>query len=162
MGFLQDLKFSFRMLAKSPGFTLVAVLTLALGIGVNSTVFTLTNAVLIKGLPYEKADEILDISGVNRSQGNEMLVSYKDMTDYRESKSFTALGAFSRDGMDISDDAAAADRVDGARITANTFSLLGQKPPLRWPRFQCRRRHGRRNPGRLDQLRSLANAIRRQ
>ena len=51
MGFLQDIKFGIRMFVKNPSFTLVGIITLALGIGANSTVFTLVNAVLIKGLP---------------------------------------------------------------------------------------------------------------
>jgi putative ABC transport system permease protein len=58
MGFLQDFKFGLRMLAKNPVFALIAVITIALGIGINSTVFTLTNAVLLKGLPFENPETI--------------------------------------------------------------------------------------------------------
>jgi len=130
MGLLQDLKFGLRMLVKNPGFTLVAVITIALGIGINSTVFTLTNAVLLKGLPFEKPEEILHISAADPSQGiTRMSMSYLDFVDLRtQAKSFTGIAAYSPQATDLSDDFGSAERVNGARLTPNTFSLLGQKP----------------------------------
>ena len=58
MSFWQDVKYGVRMLARDPGFTGVMVIALALGIGVNTTVFTLVNAVLFRGLPFERADRV--------------------------------------------------------------------------------------------------------
>jgi hypothetical protein len=61
MSFPQDLRFGMRMLAKDPGFTAVVVITLALGIGANTTVFTLVNAVLFKGLPFEHSERVMHL-----------------------------------------------------------------------------------------------------
>lgn len=128
MGFFRDLRFGIRMMAKSPGFTLVAILTLALGIGVNSTVFTLVNAVLIKGLPFHDAQEIMSI---REGRGPFSPVSYLDYLDYRQqSRSFKGIAAFSQLGADLSDQENAAERVNGASVTSNMFSMLGQKPRL--------------------------------
>jgi predicted permease len=125
MGFFQDLRFGVRMLGKNPGFTLVAILTLALGIGVNSTVFTLVNAVLIKGLPFHDSQEIMSIRGSRNP------VSYLDYLDYRQqSRSFRGIAAFSNLSADLSDQENAAERVNGASVSANLFLMLGQKPRL--------------------------------
>src|SRR5436309_9442532 len=84
MSFLQDVRFGMRMLAKNPGFTAVVVITLALGIGANTTVFTLVNAVLFKGLPFEHAERVMHLSGNNLSKGrNRIGVSYPDFADWR-------------------------------------------------------------------------------
>jgi putative ABC transport system permease protein len=130
MGFLQDIKFGIRMLVKNPGFTLVAIVTLALGIGANSTVFTLVNAVLIKGLPVKDPQEIVWIHSTDPARAAlRPPISYPDFVDLRQdSHSFKELGAFSAAPMDLSDSQAAAERVAGASITANTFSLLGSRP----------------------------------
>ncbi len=84
---LGDLRLSFRALARSPGFTIVAVMMLALGIGVNAAVFTLTNAILFKGFPLvDRNDRIVYISG------NGCCVSYPDFQDYRaQAKSFEGM-----------------------------------------------------------------------
>src|SRR5262245_6858770 len=67
VGFFQDLKFAIRVMVGSPGFTLLAVLTLAFGIGVNSTIFTLVNGVFFKGLPFENPQEIVAVSARTRT-----------------------------------------------------------------------------------------------
>ena len=124
MGFIQDIKFGLRMLGKSPGFTLVAVLTLALGIGVNSTVFTLVNAVLIKGLPFPDPDEII---AMRTDRG----VSYLDFIDFQQQfHGLKGVAAFSGLSADLSDQENAAERVNGASISSNMFSLLRQRPLL--------------------------------
>jgi hypothetical protein len=84
-----DVRLSFRTLINSPGFTAVAVATLALGIGVNAAVFTVTKAALFAGLPMvERNDRILYLSG------NGCCVSYPDFLDWKaQAKSFTGMGA---------------------------------------------------------------------
>jgi predicted permease len=123
MGLLHDLRFGLRVLLKSRGFTAVVVLTLALGIGVNTAIFTIVNTVVFKGMPFDNPGEIAFVSS-NRGG-----ISYADFIDFREqSRSFKGLGAFSNLAADLSDADAAAERVSGARVSANTFSLLGTRP----------------------------------
>src|ERR1051326_5201049 len=101
----QDVLFGLRMLAKTPGFTFVAVLTLALGIGVNTTVFTLVNAVLFKGLPYENADRIVWITSNNMAKNQpQIFAAYPDFQEWRaQSKSFKGLASAQMASTNVSD-----------------------------------------------------------
>ncbi len=130
MSLWQDLKVGFRSLVKNPGFTAVAVAALALGIGVNSTVFTFVNAVVLRGLPFEDADRIMHLENTNPT-ARSVEVSYRDFLDYRASnESFEDLGAADQATMNVSDTVGAPERVVGAWVSANTFSMLGQEPLL--------------------------------
>jgi predicted permease len=120
---LNDLKFALRVLWKNRAFTAVVIVTMALGIGANTAIFTIINAVMFKGMPFDNPGEIAFISS-NRGG-----ISYPDFIDFREQgRSFKGLGAFNNLGADLSDGDTAAERVPGARLTANTFSLLGTRP----------------------------------
>jgi putative ABC transport system permease protein len=132
MSFFEDLRFGARMLTKDPKFTAVVVLALALGIGANTTVFTLVNAVLFRGLPFEQPDRIMHIASTRLSRGNgNMGVSYPDFKDWRaQTKTFQDLGAFSLETTNLSDQGNVPERYSGGRLTANTFALIGQKPML--------------------------------
>ena len=122
---LNDLRFALRVLWKSRAFTAVVIVTMALGIGVNTAIFTIVNAVLFKGMPFDNPAEIAFLSS-NRGG-----MSYPDFNDLREqTRSFRGLGAFNNLQADLSDGDTEAERVNGARLTANTFSLLGTQPLL--------------------------------
>ena len=124
---LQDLRFAIRMLMKDRWFTLVAVLALGLGIGVNTTVFTFVNAVLLRGLPYDDSDRIMIVTTRNTTQGNPGVASYLDLEDWRsQSKSFTGLSCFQQTSMSVTESGHPPDRTSGARVCANAFGLLGQ------------------------------------
>jgi hypothetical protein len=118
------------MLRKNPGFTIVAVLTLALGIGVNTTVFTLVNAVLFKGLPYEDLGPVFMVTSNNRKE-TAANRPYPDFLDMKaQSKAFKGLAAAQMTLANISDPDMPATQYNEARISSNTFSLLGQRPLL--------------------------------
>src|SRR5438045_8980718 len=87
----RDLRFAVRLLLKDRWFTLVAITALALGIGVNATVFTFVNAVLIRGLPFDDPDRIIAV-GMTDPRARQMGVSRLDFNDWREqSRSFSGL-----------------------------------------------------------------------
>src|SRR5215216_4583530 len=80
----QDLRFGFRMLGKSPGFTALAVLSLALGIGINSTIFSLVNAVLLRPLPVEEPDSLVRLYATSSDGISSLRISHQDYADYRD------------------------------------------------------------------------------
>src|SRR5438034_2841550 len=130
MGLWQDLRFAARLLVKDKWFTLVAVIALALGIGVNNTVFTFVNAVLIRGLPFNEADKIMALGGRDRVRDRDMGTSYLDFKDWSASRSFVGLAAFNGNTFNVSDEGRAPERFSGAFVSANMFKLIGQHPFL--------------------------------
>jgi predicted permease len=117
------------MLVKDPWFTLVAVLALGLGIGVNSTVFTFVNAVLVRGLPFANPDQIVHLNARNTAEGNGLGVSYPDYQDWRaQAKSFASLAAYQGIAANISDSGHPPERANGAKVTANAFDIIGERP----------------------------------
>src|SRR5712671_3275824 len=125
MNLLQDLRFAVRLLIKDRWFTAVAVIALALGIGVNATVFTFVNAVLIRGLPINEPDRAMVI-GTRDARGRDGSVSYLDFTDYRAAtRTFSGLSAYSGGTMNVSDEGRAPERFQGPYISGNAFRLIG-------------------------------------
>ena len=123
---VQDVRYATRVLLRSPGFTLAAIATLALGIGVNVTVFTVTNA-LFKRLPFDRNDRILYIHS-GRPYGP---VSYPDFQDWRaRAKSFQGMAVVNGVRISLSDSRGLPESYDATQVSANAFSLLGQKPIL--------------------------------
>ncbi|HYO99377.1 MAG TPA: ABC transporter permease [Pyrinomonadaceae bacterium] len=125
--FLQDLRYGARMLVKHRGFTFVAVLTLALGIGANSAIFSVVNAVLLKPLPYKDPNGIVYL-WERLPQGGEGSVSVPNLRDWQEQNDvFEHIAAyeqgnFSLQGSDL------PERSAGASVTANFFDVLGVAP----------------------------------
>ena len=130
---MNDLKFALRQLGKSPGFTLVATLTLALGIGANTAIFSVVNAVLLRPLPYPHPDQLVLLrERLARPSGFESgSVSYMNYLDWRAAqRSFVDLALVRREGVNISgaDTSALPERLGAARITANYLSILQVTP----------------------------------
>ena len=130
MSLLQDLKFAGRVLAKDRSFTLVVVLALALGIGANTTVFTLVNAVLFRGLPFPDPDRIVVVMCAQPSEGRDRTgVSYPDFRDWlAQAKSFSGLSAYQFSQMNLSDRGGAPERYSAAYMSSNSFALIGATP----------------------------------
>ncbi len=128
---LQDLKYGLRMLARNPGFTAVAVITLALGIGANTAIFSVLNAVLLHPLPYKDPDQLVVIWENNASKGIEHgIVSPLDFLDWRDqSHSFEEISAW-RTWFYTLTGRGEAEQVWGVRTSANFFRLLGVRAAL--------------------------------
>ncbi len=126
---LQDVRYGLRMLAKNPGFTTVAVLTLALGIGANTALFSVVNGVLLNPLRYAEPDQLVALY----SRTPEMLrnsISYPNFLDWvRDNRSFSALAGFRGDDFNLTG-MGEAERVPAEMISANFFPLLGVKPVM--------------------------------
>jgi predicted permease len=130
MSLLQDVRFAIRMLAKDRGFTLVAVMTLALGIAANNTVFTLVNAVFFRGMPFDKPEQIMGL-GTRDGRGRDRGVSYLDFKDWRDSsRAFAGLAVLAGGTMNVSDEGRPPERYFGGYVSANTFGLIGEKPAI--------------------------------
>ena len=131
MSLLQDIRFAVRLLVKDKWFTLIAAIALALGIGVNNTVFTAFNAILIRGLPADDPDRIMALNSYDAVRGRDMPVSYLDFKDWRDAtRSFAGLAAFNSATMNVSDEGRPPERFIGSFTSANAFDLLGQRPLL--------------------------------
>ena len=131
MGLWQDLRYATRLLVKDKWFTLVAAAALALGIGVNNTVFALVNAVLIRGLPFDEPDRIMALGTRDRVHDRQMGVSYLDFKDWTAaSRSFSGLAVYSGNTFNVSDEGHPPERYLGPYISFNAFKLIGQQPVI--------------------------------
>jgi len=132
MSLLQDVRFATRILLKDRWFTFAAVVALALGIGVNAMVFTIVNAVLLRGLPFHEPERIMVLWTENRpAHVSRNGVSFEDFQDWRDqSHSFSQLLAQNDANVNVSDDDQAAERSLGTYISWNIFRMLGVQPLL--------------------------------
>ena len=130
---MSDLKFALRQLLKNPGFTLVAVLTLALGIGANTGIFSLINAVLLKPLPYKQPGRIVMVWPDNPSLNlglHELPPTPSDLVDWRtQAQSLEQVAGFRPRTADVSEQGD-PERVGGVQVTASFFPLLEVEPLL--------------------------------
>ena len=129
--FLQDLKYGIRMLAKSPGFTAIAILTLALGIGANTAIFSVVNAELLRPLPFRDATRLVSVASTNsRTHAAAASLSYPDFLDLRaqnqvfENMAAYTDGSFTLTGIDQ------PAHIVGSSVTASLFDVLGVTPEL--------------------------------
>ncbi len=129
---LQDFQFALRQLRKSPGFVVTAVLTLALGIGANTAVFSVVNAVLLRALPYPDADRLLLLWSSAPKQGLPEFGS--SPADYRvwrsDNHSFADMGAFSTGGVNMSLEGHSPEVLVSASITSSLLPTMGVQPFL--------------------------------
>lgn len=126
---LSDIRYALRMLAKSPGFGFVVVLTLALGIGANAAIFSLTDKVLLQSLPVERPDELIVVSSYRPSQpGSEDSFSYPMYQDLRDQNTVLS-GVIARGGAQMNVSYAdQTERVRGELVSGNFFQVLGVRP----------------------------------
>lgn len=127
----QDVLYGFRMLLKNPGLTIAAILTLAIGIGANTLIFSGVNAILLRPLPYDNPDRLVmiweNMPKVNIWEGK---VSYSDFLDWKRQSQFTQeMGIFSRWGFTLTG-VADPEHLKGAVVSADFFPLLRVKPVL--------------------------------
>ena len=131
MSLFHDLRFALRIITKERWFTAVAVAALALGIGVNATVFTLVNAVLIKGLPFKDSAQLYMLGPKRPADGGTSGLSMQELQEYRaQSQTFAGLAGFSGGNFNLADERGFPEQANGSNLTANAFRVLGQAPLL--------------------------------
>jgi putative ABC transport system permease protein len=128
---ITDIRFAFRQLLKSPGFSFVAVFTLALGIGANTAIFSVINAVLLRPLPYPEANRIVTLSESTPSQP-EISISWQNFLDWKtESIVFESLAVGRRESFNLSGvEGRGPERVSGFVVTAPFFKVVGLNPQI--------------------------------
>jgi putative ABC transport system permease protein len=133
--FFQDVRYGVRVLVKTPGFTLVAVITLGLGIGANTAIFSVVNAVLLRPLPFPQPERLAMVNTTNLSRGSTNFgTSMPDFRAWRErNHAFDKMAAFSTRSFNISG-TTEPERVPGAQVSADMFDLLAV-PPARGRAF---------------------------
>src|SRR5215217_5222252 len=123
----QDLRYSLRMLGKKPGFTALAVVALTLGIGANTAIFSVVNAVLLRSLPYDNSERLVMIWG-NTTQSDRNSSSPADFIDYKEQNQvFEQIAAFNAGSFTLAG-GDEPEQIRGARVSADFFSVFGVEP----------------------------------
>ena len=125
----QDLRYGLRTLIKNPGFTIVAVIALALGIGANSAIFSVVNAVLLRPLPYKNPDQLVVIwENATHLGFPKDTPSPANFLDWRQQSTlFEGMAAFAERSFNLTG-VGEPERLDGRRVSANLFEMLGVKP----------------------------------
>ncbi len=124
--FIQDLRYAIRMMVKRPGFTLVAALTLALGIGANTAIFSAVNAVLLKPLPFPESQQLIDLAETFKPNGFGS-VSVPTLEDWKNQNDvFRSIAAYSSTSFNLADNDT-PQRIPGLNVRANYFDVLGVK-----------------------------------
>lgn len=129
--FLQDLRYAFRVLIKNPGFTSVAVIALALGIGANSAIFSVVNTVLLRPLPYKDPDQLVmvweDSSRHGYPRDTPAVANFIDWRD--QNQTFAGMSAMAMRSFNLTGEGE-PEKIEGRRVSASLFPLLGVEPQL--------------------------------
>ena len=126
---MNDIKFAFRQLLKNPGFTAVAVLTLALGIGANTAIFSVVNAVLLRPLPYPEPGQLVQLRAGQEGSPSTYIGSATFAEVKAQSQSLARTAAYNGGDMTLTG-AGQAERIVCGAVTADFFPLLGVQPAL--------------------------------
>ena len=136
--FVQDVRYALRLLRRSPGFAVTAIVTLAVAIGANAAVFSAVEGVLIAPLPYPKPSQLVRLFEES-STTPRFPMSPADFRDYREElQTFAGLAAYLRADLQIGD-GQQAEQLRGMQVSSGFFSLLGVRAGA-WPRVRSQRR----------------------
>ena len=127
--FWQDMRYGLRALSKNRGFAVIAILTLALGIGANTALFSVVNGVLLSPLPYQNPEQLVAVYA-RQAHFNTASVSYPNFLDWqRENRSFSSMAAFRADNFNLTG-LGEPERVKVNMISATFFPILGVQPVL--------------------------------
>src|SRR5262245_57859915 len=126
---IQDLRYGVRTLMKSPGFAFVALLTLALGIGANTAIFSLVNAILLRPLPFKDPDQLVVVWGT-APESSRRPISEPNFLDYqKQNQTFGDIASFGSVALTLTG-GANPERVLGSRVSADFFKALGVRPTI--------------------------------
>src|SRR4051812_31896918 len=129
---LKDIRYAFRQLIKHPAFSLIAIFALALGIGANTAIFSVVNAVLLQPLPYRAPNELVWLWGTNPLNDiPKESASYPDFNDWRQqAQSFQTMAGFAKSSPILTGDGGEPERLPGAVVLGDFFTVLGVEPAL--------------------------------
>src|ERR1043165_6589421 len=131
--FIQDLRYAFRQMIKAPGFTAIAVLTLALGIGANAAIFSVVNAVLLRPLPYPRSEELVTLKSSGPCRQGSVGLSYPNSQDITQLHGTLAASAVTRTAEYNLTALAEPREIEGAMVSASLFDVLQVRPMLGRP-----------------------------
>ncbi|MBD0373379.1 MAG: ABC transporter permease [Pyrinomonadaceae bacterium] len=124
----QDIRFGFRMLMKTPGFTLIAIITMMLGIGANTTIFSVVNAILLRPLPVAQPERLVNLHATSPDGSSFHSFSYPDYVDYRDQNAvFDGLTAYTINTYSLTT-AGQSERIFGIVTSENFFTVMGIRP----------------------------------
>ena len=153
----QDLRYGARMLLKNPGITFVVILALALGIGANTAIFSVVNAVLLRPLPYPESDRLVFLNETSKAM-DEISISYPNFTDWRnQNQVFEKIGVYNRGSYNLTG-AGEAERIVTAQMSADLFAALRVNRRDRAVSF-TNEKTSRRHAGRRVESRAVATAV---
>src|SRR3954453_9294068 len=124
---MRDLRHSIRSLLRNPGFTAVAVITLMLAIGVNTTIFSVVNAVLLKALPFRDPQQLVSVHNIPTDDGLPGIAAYQYLAWKDRNTTFDNIAAFTDNNFNLTGDGE-PERLSCAQVTYSLFNTLGVQP----------------------------------